>query len=57
MPAKRKTSKRKNSKRKMNAYFTLMNSARKGKKKSFVYKETTYKASKTKTGLLVYKKS
>tara|TARA_R110000737_G_scaffold288396_1_gene294936 strand:- start:1730 stop:1888 length:159 start_codon:yes stop_codon:yes gene_type:complete len=41
----------------MNEYFKMMNAARKGNKKSFKYKGSTYKASKTKTGLMVYKKS
>ena len=44
-------------KRKMNEYFKKMTQARKEGKKSFTYKGNTYKASKAKTGLLVYKKS
>mgnify|MGYP003636698911 FL=1 len=40
----------------MNEYFTLMNAARKGGKKSFKYKGTLYTAGKTKTGLTVYRK-
>ena len=55
--SKRKTSKRKTSKRKMNAYFTLMNAARKGNKKMFLYKGKTYKQAKTKNGMVIYKKS
>ena len=41
----------------MNKYFELMNAARKKGSKSFKYNGNTYKASKTKTGLVVYKKS
>jgi len=55
--SKRKTSKRKTSKRKMNAYFTLMNAARKGNKQSFSYNGKTYKQAKTKSGMTIYKKS
>tara|TARA_R100000152_G_C6739197_1_gene163090 strand:+ start:400 stop:543 length:144 start_codon:yes stop_codon:yes gene_type:complete len=44
-------------KRKMNAYMTLVNKARKSGAKSFKYKGATYKAKKTKTGMLVYKKA
>lgn len=39
-----------------NEYFTLMNKARKENAKSFTYKGSTYVASKTKTGITVYKK-
>ena len=41
----------------MNAYFKLMNDARKSGDPSFVYKGTTYYRSTAKTGLTVYKKS
>jgi len=41
----------------MNKYFELMNAARKKGSKSFKYNGNTYKATKTKTGLVVYKKS
>ena len=43
--------------KKMNAYMTLVNKARKSGAKSFKYKGATYKAKKTKTGMLVYKKA
>ena len=39
-----------------NEYFTLMNKARKKGLDSFIYNDTMYVASKTKTGLVVYKK-
>ena len=39
-----------------NEYFTLMNKARKEGAKSFTYKGKTYVASKSKTGITVYKK-
>ena len=38
-----------------NKYFTLMNKARKEGAKSFSYDGKTYVASKTKTGMIVYK--
>jgi hypothetical protein len=38
-----------------NKYFTLMNKARKEGAKSFTYDGKTYVASKTKTGMTVYK--
>ena len=38
-----------------NEYFTLMNKARKEGAKSFTYKGKTYVATKTKTGMTVYK--
>jgi hypothetical protein len=38
-----------------NKYFTLMNKARKEGAKSFTYDGKTYVASKTKTGMMVYK--
>lgn len=40
----------------MNDYMKMVNEARKSGKKSFVYKGTTYVASKTKTGMTIYKK-
>lgn len=43
--------------KKMNEYLSLVNKARKSGAKSFNYKGATYKASKTKTGLIVYKKA
>ena len=43
-------------KKKMNAYFTLMNAARKNNSPSFVYKGNTYSQTKTKSGMTVYKK-
>tara|TARA_B100001057_G_scaffold500373_1_gene615071 strand:+ start:9160 stop:9297 length:138 start_codon:yes stop_codon:yes gene_type:complete len=43
--------------KKMNEYMTKVNKARKSGAKSFVYKGATYKAKKTKTGMIVYKKS
>jgi hypothetical protein len=39
-----------------NDYFTKMNKARKEGAKSFEYNGNTYVASKTKTGIVVYKK-
>lgn len=42
--------------RKLNEYFTKMLDAKKKNKKSFKYKGNTYKAQKTKTGMVVYKK-
>lgn len=39
-----------------NEYFTLMNKARKENAPSFTYKGNTYVATKTKTGITVYKK-
>jgi hypothetical protein len=50
MPAK------KTGKRKLNAFMQQMHKARKSGAPSFVYKSTTYSRSKTKTGLVVYKK-
>jgi hypothetical protein len=38
-----------------NEYFTLMNKARKDGAKSFTYNGKTYVASKTKTGLTIFK--
>jgi hypothetical protein len=38
-----------------NKYFTLMNKARKEGAKSFTYDGKTYVATKTKTGMMVYK--
>jgi hypothetical protein len=38
-----------------NEYFTLMNKARKEGAESFTYNGKTYVATKTKTGLVVYK--
>ena len=38
-----------------NEYFTLMNKARKDGAKSFTYNGKTYVASKTKTGLIIFK--
>jgi|TARA_R110000851_G_scaffold142839_2_gene281652 hypothetical protein len=43
--------------KKMNAYMTKLNSARKSGAKSFKYKGATYKQSKTKTGMTIYKKA
>tara|TARA_Y100001937_G_C7031872_1_gene290496 strand:- start:369 stop:521 length:153 start_codon:yes stop_codon:yes gene_type:complete len=43
-------------KRKMNEYMSMVQEARKKDKDSFVYKGNTYKKSKTKTGLTIYKK-
>jgi hypothetical protein len=40
----------------MNDYMKMVVDARKSGKKSFVYKGTTYVASKTKTGMTIYKK-
>jgi len=39
-----------------NAYMTALNKARKSKAPSFTYNGTTYKKTKTKTGLVIYKK-
>jgi hypothetical protein len=39
-----------------NEYFNKMNKARKEGAKSFEYNGNTYVASKTKTGIVVYKK-
>jgi len=38
-----------------NEYFTIMNKARKEGAKSFTYNGKTYVATKTKTGMTVYK--
>lgn len=38
-----------------NEYFTKMNKARKEGAKSFSYKDKIYVATKTKTGMIVYK--
>lgn len=54
MPQKEK--KTKQPKRKMNAYMTAVNKARKSDAKSFSYKGATYVQSKTKTGMVIYKK-
>tara|TARA_R110000782_G_scaffold115054_1_gene205166 strand:- start:1043 stop:1183 length:141 start_codon:yes stop_codon:yes gene_type:complete len=43
-------------KKKMNDYMLAKEKARKGGKKSFDYKGNTYVASKTKTGMMIYKK-
>ena len=43
-------------KRKMNAYMVAKERARKSGKKSFSYNGSTYVASKTKTGMMIYKK-
>jgi len=43
-------------KRPMNAYMKAKETARKSGKKSFSYKGSTYVASKTKTGMMIYKK-
>ncbi len=40
----------------MNEYFKKMNAARKTGAKSFSYKGSTYVGTKSKTGMLVYKK-
>ena len=40
-----------------NEYFTKMNKARKESAKSFTYNGKTYVATKTKTGMIVYKAS
>ena len=47
----------KKTKRKMNAYMIAVNKARKSNAKSFVYKGITYVQSKTKTGMIIYKKN
>jgi len=39
----------------MNEYFKKMNKARKSGASSFKYNGKTYKAKKTKTGMIVYK--
>ena len=41
--------------KKMNAYMTALNKARKSGASSFSYKGKTYKKSKTKTGMVIYK--
>jgi hypothetical protein len=41
--------------KKMNGYFTAMLEAKKKNSASFVYNGKTYVASKTKTGMTVYK--
>jgi|TARA_R110000787_G_C13331208_1_gene437375 hypothetical protein len=43
-------------KRPMNAYMKAKETARKGGKQSFSYNGNTYVASKTKTGMMIYKK-
>ena len=43
-------------KRTMNAYMKAKEKARKAGKKSFSYNGSTYVASKTKTGMMIYKK-
>ena len=40
----------------MNAYMKAVNKARKSGAKSFTYNGSTYKAKKTKTGMIVYSK-
>lgn len=40
-----------------NAYMTALNKARKSNASSFTYNGKTYKQSKTKTGLVIYKAS
>jgi hypothetical protein len=42
--------------KKVNEYFKKMNEARKTGAKSFTYNGSTYISTKTKTGMLVYKK-
>ena len=46
----------KRKKRPMNAYMKAVNKARKSGAKSFTYNGSTYKAKKTKTGMIVYSK-
>jgi hypothetical protein len=41
--------------KKMNAYMTALNKARKSGAICFSYKGKTYKKSKTKTGMVIYK--
>lgn len=41
--------------KKMNAYMTALNKARKSNAPSFTYNGKTYKRSKTKTGMVIYK--
>ena len=41
--------------KKMNAYMTALNKARKSNAESFTYNGKTYKRSKTKTGMVIYK--
>ena len=43
-------------KRKMNAFMSAKERARKSGKKSFSYNGKTYVAKKTKTGLMIYKR-
>lgn len=43
-------------KRKLNGYFSAMLKAKKSGASSFSYKGKTYKKTKSKTGLVVYKK-
>ena len=52
----KKGGKVKRKKRPMNAYMKAVNKARKSGAKSFVYNGSTYKAKKTKTGMIVYSK-
>lgn len=42
--------------KKINAFFTKMLAAKKSDASSFVYNGKTYKKTKSKTGLIVYKK-
>jgi hypothetical protein len=44
-------------KKKMNAYFTKMLKAKRSGAKSFKHNGSTYKAKKTKTGMVIYKKA
>jgi hypothetical protein len=41
--------------KKMNAYMTQLQKARKSGAKSFVYNGKTYVSAKTKTGMMIYK--
>ena len=44
-------------KRKMNAFMTKLNAARKSGAKSFKYNDATYKRATTKTGMVIFKKA
>jgi hypothetical protein len=52
----KKGGKVKRKKRALNPFMKAVNKARKSGAKSFKYNGTTYKASKTKTGMTIYKK-
>lgn len=41
--------------KKMNAYMTALSNARRNNAESFTYNGKTYKRSKTKTGMVIYK--